>query len=83
MRAWIAALSIGAALLIGCGECEEDFDCPGSRVCRDGQCERFICRDHRDCPPAQTCASNRCRATPPREAATPVVSPPASLTERR
>lgn len=78
---------LGAALS-ACAECEKDFDCPGTKVCKveEGQCEDFVCSEDRDCPPAKSCRGNRCRTTeadPPDEDAdafilsAPVSGPPA------
>jgi hypothetical protein len=64
MRTWSGALLVGMSLLLGCGECEDDFDCPGDRICRAGQCEAFVCKRHEDCAPAQVCSRNKCRAAP-------------------
>lgn len=54
-------------LLISCGECEDDFDCPGQSVCTDAVCERVICTRDTACPPGQRCDGNACvpvRAAP-------------------
>lgn len=50
----------------GCAECEDDYDCPGARICdrESATCEALVCRVDRDCPPAQTCADNACTPTP-------------------
>jgi hypothetical protein len=51
-------------LAAGCGECENDYDCPGGQVCNSGSstCEALVCGRDADCAPGQACRSNRCRA---------------------
>lgn len=64
---------LSAAALVGllvalsaCAECEDDYDCPGARICdrASATCQALVCRVDRDCPPAQTCADNACTPTP-------------------
>lgn len=51
--------------LSGCGECADDFECPGVQVCTDGRCARARCSQNQACPPAQVCRDNACvRARP-------------------
>jgi hypothetical protein len=59
LGATLACLMLAVA---GCGECEKDFDCPGTKVCNvsAGQCEAFVCDDDGDCPPDLACRKNRC-----------------------
>lgn len=70
VRCALALLALTA--LAGCAECEQDYDCPDTRICVDGACEAFVCRRDDDCPPGNTCADNTCRETP----ATPAPDPP-------
>ena len=67
-----------AALTLGCGECDNDFNCPGTDICSDGSCERFVCKVSVDCPPGRTCKDNSCkvRTSPP---AVPDSVPPVVL----
>lgn len=46
--------------LLGCGECEDDYDCPGQAVCTDAVCARVVCTRNTACPPAQRCQANAC-----------------------
>jgi hypothetical protein len=65
---WRATALSLSVLLCGtaCGECEKDFDCPGTKVCNvsAGQCEAFVCDDDGDCPPERACRKNRCSGRP-------------------
>ena len=66
MRGFLVAMCING-LLVGCGECEEDFDCPGVQACdtEEGTCVALVCREATDCPPAHDCNGNRCVAQDP------------------
>ena len=70
---------IGLALLLsGCGECSDDFDCPGVDVCTDAVCERARCTRDEACPPAQVCRANACverRAVAPPQPEPVVITP--------
>jgi hypothetical protein len=61
----LALALLALTLLTGCGECSDDYDCPGTRVCdpESSTCEALICRADRDCPPAHTCGDNTCTPT--------------------
>lgn len=60
----VCALALGVMLAgLGCSECEDDYDCPDTRICADGVCEGFVCRRDEDCPPGNTCAANACQET--------------------
>jgi hypothetical protein len=63
---WRATVLFSAIGALGCGECEKDFDCPGTKVCNvaSAQCEAFVCDDDADCPPDRACRKNKCTARP-------------------
>lgn len=50
--------------LCGCGEefkCSVDYDCVENRVCVDGACQPFQCKESRDCDnPDAVCDKNQC-----------------------
>ena len=52
---------------VGCAECEVDYDCPGSEICKValGQCQQAECTQHQDCPPAHQCVRNQCALLQP------------------
>lgn len=62
MRLLLMGLA-SALLSIGCGECEDDFDCPGQSVCTDAVCARVVCTRDTACPPTQRCSANACVPT--------------------
>lgn len=64
-------------LLVGCGECADDFDCPGVEVCTDARCERARCTRNEACPPAQVCRANACVEA---AAAAPPIGKPVVIT---
>lgn len=54
------------AAALGCAECEQDFDCPGTQLCNaSGECEAFVCKRSQDCPPGHVCGDNRCEERAP------------------
>ncbi|MBV70340.1 MAG: hypothetical protein CMH52_03240 [Myxococcales bacterium] len=63
---WKSVLLVACLTVFGCGECEEDYDCPGMLVCNpsSNQCEAFVCRNNRDCEVGYTCSENRCEQSP-------------------
>ena len=61
-------------ILHGCGECENDYDCPGHQICQSESkmCEDYICKDDSECSPGHVCRENACiqnesRTPPPSE----------------
>ena len=60
-----AAFCLMWLCLLGCGECEQDYDCPGRLVCNKSlsQCERFVCKKDQDCGVGHICNENRCEQT--------------------
>lgn len=62
-----ALMGFALGCVLGCSECEKDFDCPGTKVCNvsEGTCEAFACKSDRDCPPTRTCKANHCKANRP------------------
>ncbi|MEE2756082.1 MAG: hypothetical protein VYA30_05455 [Myxococcota bacterium] len=60
---WRAILLIACLSTHGCGECEEDYDCPGTLICNvaSKRCEALVCRSHKDCEVGYSCTENRCQ----------------------
>jgi hypothetical protein len=58
----ISAIFLALMLMLGCSECEVDYDCPGTQICNASSqiCERFVCREDAQCPPGHQCQNNRC-----------------------
>ena len=61
---WSILLTV-APVMYGCGECENDYDCPGNQICQaeSNVCEEYVCTSDAECPPGHECTENTCRQT--------------------
>ena len=61
----IGSVFILSVYLMGCAECEVDYDCSGNEICKVsvGQCAPVECSLDRDCPPDRYCSRNQCVAS--------------------